>query len=263
MKKKPPAVVSDPLSPPHEKSADADLIAQVDTLLAVAATPDPLRMTRHFEWLDHPNVTMDQACWILLGFDPRRPPADHGLSDASPSERHKHLVDRLQCEVAAKTLKPVRATRAAREDRFRLLDVAGRSRDLDLTPAIAEELFDVDHQMRQLSSKPVESRGELIVARLNQHRKFMKSIPVSKRHRIPAKPPRNSPRRTNPGRPINLQLDMTGPEYNRSFRDFVRHQFGMSGTLNPEMLQDDRRALNVRLKAGRPRVSPPRTARKK
>jgi hypothetical protein len=249
MKKKPPAVVSDPLSPPYEKSVDAALMDQVNTLLTVAATPDPLRMTRHFEWLSHPNVTMAQACWILLGFDHRRPPADHGLSDASPSERHKRLVDRLQCEVAAKKLKPVRATRAAREDRFRLLEVAARSRDLGMAFSIANELFDVARQRKIIASKP-ESLPERISKRMEWHRQFVASIPDNKKKPVPAKAPRKHPRRANPGAPINVWLAMIGPEYDQAFTKFADHQFGRQYVFESEMLKADRRALNVQLKAG-------------
>jgi len=251
MDRKPLSEVIAAISPLCDNSDDSRLITDLVTAqLKAMATPDLRRLTRNFEWLERPNVTMEQACWVLLGLDPWNPPTDCGPSDASPAQMHKRLVDRLQCEVAEKTLKPVRATRAAREDRFRLLEVAARSRDLGMTVSIANELFDVARQGKIIASKPGESLPERISMRMEWHRQFVASIPEHERKPVPAKPPRKHPRRANPGVPLNVWLAMISPEYDQAFAKFADHQFGRQYLFDGQMLKADRRVLNIQLKAG-------------
>jgi hypothetical protein len=192
---------------------------------------------------------MEQACWILIGFDPWNPPSAYGPSDASPTMMHKRLVNRLQCEVAEKTLKPVRATQAAREDRFRLLEVAAKSRDLGMTISMANELFDVARQRKIIASIP-ESLTDRISTRMEWHRQFVASIPEHEKKRVPAKALRKHPRRANPGAPLNVWLAMIGPKYDQAFAEFSDHQFGRRYQFDAQMLKADRRALNIQLKAG-------------
>lgn len=245
-----------PISPSCDKSDDSKLIADlVNALMRAQEKPDQDRLTRNFKWLEQQNVTMEQACWLLLGFDPWDPPIDHGPSDASPSMVHKRLVDRLECEVADKSLKPVRATRAAREDRFRLLDVAARSRDLGMAVSMSNELLDVARQTKLIAPK-VESLPERISTRMGWHRLFVASIPEDMKEAVPPKPPRNCPRRANPGAPLNVWLAMIGPEYDKAFAEFADHQFGRQYQFNPQMLRDDRQALRIELKAGHHPQSP-------
>jgi hypothetical protein len=248
---KPRPVEIAPISPLCDKPDDSKAIAAMVAALQAESAPDPVCLTRHFEWLGYPNVTLPQACWILLGFDPWKPPTDRESSDASPSALHKRVLNRLECEVAAKKFKPVRAPRSAREDRFRLLDVAARSRDIGLAVSIAEELLDVARQMKIIKPSRADSLPERIATRLQWHRQFVASLPSDKKQPIPAKGPRKSPRRANPGASINVRIAMIGPEYKLEFGEFVRHQFGHPGyPFDLKMLKDDRQALHVELKGG-------------
>jgi hypothetical protein len=248
---KPRPVKIAPISPLCDKPDESKAIAAMVAALQAQSAPDPLRLSRHFEWLSLSNVTLPQACWILLGFDPWKPPTDRESSDASPTALHKRLLNRLECEVGAKKLKPERAPRPVREDRFRLLDVAARSRDIGFAVLIAEELLDVARQMKIIKPSRADSLPQRIATRLQWHRQFVASLPDEKKQPIPAKGPRKSPRRANPGAPINVRIAMIGREYTLEFCEFVRHQFGDPGyRFDLKMLKDDRQSLHVELKGG-------------
>jgi len=252
-RKKPPSPLLRPISPRIDDPDESKSIgAAVQGLLAAQKIPDESRLTRHLEWLGKPNVTLEQAGWLLLGFDPWYPPSDSGPSSASPSHRHKRLVDCLEGAVAEKKLKPLRASRAARVDRFRLLDVAATSRDACSTTIISIEILTA--ALRQPPPDKPETRTERIARRLEWHRHFVNALDDERKSPAPRKSPRKHARRANPGKLLNVTLSMKGPAYDREFAAYVRHQFGKPNyRFDTTMLKDDRRSLNIKLQPGRHR----------
>jgi hypothetical protein len=242
-----------PISPLCDDPNESKAIGLVvESLLASGAIPDEPRLTRHLEWLAKPNITLEKACWLLLGFDPWFPPKDNGSSSASPSQLHKRLVDCLECEVAEKRLKPVKARRAAQIARFRLLDIATMAQALEMSSAISAEIL-----AAALGRPPAvvpETLPQRTARRLNWHRQYIESIPSERKTTAPPRPPRESLRRANPGPPLNIKIDMKSPEYDLGFERFVTHQFGRPpDDFHPKMLKDDRQSINVQLARGRHR----------
>jgi hypothetical protein len=242
-----------PISPLCDDSDEAKSIGRmVESLLASGAIPDKPRLTRQLEWLAKPSITLEKAGWLLLGFDPWMPPQDNGPSSASPSQLHKRLVDCLECEVAAKRLKPVRARRAAQLDRFRLLDIAARAQALEMSSIISAAILAA--VLRRPRADLPETLPQRTTRRLNWHRQYIEAIPPECKKPAPPKPRQESPRRANPGPPLNIKIDMKSSEYDLGFEKFVTHQFGKPPyNFDAKMLKDDRHSINVQLARGRHR----------
>lgn len=231
----------------------AEIAKTVKAMAESAAAAQAERLALFLRWLELPNVTLDQAAWLLLGHDPELPPLDRPLSTGSPAFLHKRLVNRLESAIAEGKLKPIRPFQKY-ADRFSLLRVAAVSRDAGMTRQLSEEI-------RLASVQPKQSKkgsDQPTLERLEWHRLFVKSLPERLKSIIGPKPKRKHPRRRHAGEAVNVHVAMQAHEYNKQFLESVRRNYGIPTYHVAEtMLANDRQALNITLPRGRPRDTVP------
>ena len=225
------------------------IAANASTLWGPGATNRIRNVALQLHWLALPNVTLEQAAWLLLDIDPALPPVKQSASTACPHHRHAELLNRLECEVAAGKLRPLKGGHPTVAPRLVLTKILNLATEIGVYSEAAGEMLNINLQRPPtLTTETTHSR---INNRMHWHREFMSSLTTVIQWKI--KPKRASARRTNVGNSVNMHLTMTRHEYDPAFLEFVTSQHGQpTSRFSEAMLQEDRRALNIELQRGRP-----------
>ena len=239
------------------RQLDAIAIVPPDTALISAVrslsiqTESTARQERLLYWVTLPNVTLGQAAWLLLDIDPFVPPEPTpARSTASPHYQHASVLNRLECELPSGRLKPLGREVPGTERRFSLQRISALAVDLNICQRIAGEILSA---CAFRSPKPEkETPTSRMTERYSWHRKFVFSRHLSQVE--PIKSPKiKRPRRKHVGSPVSMRVAMKAYEYDAQFTAYVTHQFGRpSYKISPSVMKADRRALNIKLQAGRP-----------
>lgn len=240
----------------------ATLRALVDEMNQALAERYARRAQLFNEWLAFPNVTLEQAAALLLELDPwSLPPAGDTSGDSPDGRRLRRLLNRLECEVATRRLKPVGKFVHGFVRRFRLVDIARVARDENLAVSAAEQILG----MTKVGGRPDEQSAspyqrERLNRRYEIHRESVALLDADPTVTVTALEPasRTKNRRKTQVESIDKLLSITTGRYNDLFRDVYHRELGGDPdyALTDEMLRSDRRELRIQLKGGRPKGSP-------
>jgi hypothetical protein len=211
------------------------------------------------EWLGLPNVTVSQAAWLLLGRDP------FDMHGAEPESRapdltrqHLSVCNRLECEVAAGTLKPVGKAVAGFERRFQFIAIAQAAIRIGICEGAASQALMLAEEGGKLTttSPVIAWQTERVNQRIAIHRKLIELIRSKHPDALISLVPKKSPNKNRRAKveAINVQLTMRQVPYDAIFRElFYAGHGGHPGYhMTGLMLRQDRDQLNIKFKGGRP-----------
>lgn len=225
-----------------------------------------LRMLRgalFANWCELPNVTLDQACWLLLARDPWRPLPPSESEATYLRERHAYIRNRLECEVG-RSLPALRPHLPSIAPRFLLGDVTRVAHAVGVHPVAAEVLAEFIEASGRANESKASLQRQRVQQRLQFHAIIVAALIAEKRaHTINPKPKARNTRRRYAGAAHNVEVDMTTHEYCKRYREAFLQAFKRPVPGSNSALVDDCRALNIAFPAHRPKDSKDRVPRRR
>jgi hypothetical protein len=222
------------------------------------------------EWCALPNVTLEQASWLLLECDPWQPRASDGTPADELQRRHSRVRNRLECE-AGRALAPLKRYVEGLPRRFHLQDITRVAQAVDVQPIAAAMLAEIHSKVGRGDEGSKASLQRLRMdERMHMHRLLVQqlasrsppqAIPLREQARPSA---RTRARRKYSGAPVNYQIiGMTQDEYCKVFRQEMQRSGVQAWWAAREALVDDCRALNITFAKHRPKGSKDRRPRRR
>jgi len=222
------------------------------------------------EWAALPNVTLEQASWLLLECDPWQPRAWDGTPVDELQQRHLRVRNRLECEVG-RTLVPLKPYLPGLPLRFQLQNITRVAQALELQPIAAAVLAEIHSKVGRGNEGSKASLQRLRMdERMHLHRLLVQqlasrsppqAIPLREQARPSA---RTRARRKYSGAPVSYQIiGMTQDEYCEVFHQEMQRTGVQAWWAAREALVDDCRALNITFARHRPKGSRDKTPRRR
>ena len=238
----------------------------IDERQAIQARSTPL----FEEWCALPNLTLEQASWLLLECDPWQPKSWDGTPADELQQRHLRVRNRLECEVG-RAFAPLKPYVEGLPRRFQLQDITRVAQAVDLQPTAAAVLAEIHSRLRpdEGGSKASVQRRRMD-ERMHMHRLLVQqlasrsppqAIPLGEQA-VPSA--RARARRKYSGAPVNYRIiGLTQDEYCEVFSEEMRRRGARALWAPRAALVDDCRALNITFAKRRPKGSKDKSRRRR